>query len=120
MSGFNTAVAAIDIAEVSIKVMKVGYTLVSDVKHYGTDAPKLGLKFQQLSHRYDSLQKVLFEAKKFPFLHGKKLFEVLPDYSQKIVVQLLLELLRLLYAHFALEQNYAVSSDPSQSKSGFA
>src|SRR5271170_623954 len=120
MTGFETAAAAIEIAEVTIKVMKVGHTLVSDVRHYGTDAPRLGLKFQQNSHRYDSLQKVLFEAKKFPFLQGKRLFEVLPDHSQKIVVQLLLELLRLLYAHFALEQKYAASSEPSQSKSGFA
>ena len=45
---------------------------------------------------------------------------MLPDYSQKIVVQLLLELLRLLYAHFALEEKYAASSDSSQPKSVFA
>lgn len=112
--------AAIQIAEVTAKVMKVGHTIVSDVRHYGTDATKFGLKFRQNSHRYDSLQKILFEAKKFPFLQGKRLFEVLPDHSQEIVVQLMLELLRLLYAHFALEQKYATSSDPSQSKSGFA
>jgi serine/threonine protein kinase len=119
MAGFETAVAAIEIVKVTIKIIRIGHTLLSDIKHYGTDARKLGLKFQQNFHCYDSLQKVLFEAKKFPFLQGKKLFEVLPDQSQTIVTQLLLELLRLLYAHFALEQKYAVSSEASQSSSGF-
>ena len=120
MTSLQTTAAAIDVARVTIKIIKVGYNLMSDVRHYGTDAPKFGLQFQQLSHRYDSFQRVLFEDKKFPFLHGKKVFQVLPDYSQQIVVQLLLELLRLLYAHFALEQKYTASYDPSQPKSSFA
>jgi len=119
MVGFETAAAAIEVVEVTLKIIKIGHTLLSDVKHYGTDARKFGLKFQQNSHCYDSLQKVLFEAKKFPFLQGKRLFEVLPDQSQTIVTQLLLELLRLLYAHFALEQKYATYSEPSQTRSGF-
>ena len=120
MTSLQTTAAAIEVARVTIKIIEAGYNLMSDARHYGTDAPKLGLQFQQLSHRYDSFQKVLFEDRKFPFLHGKKVFQVLPDYSQKILVQLLLELLRLLYAHFALEQKYAASSNPSQPKSAFA
>ncbi|EAS31018.1 uncharacterized protein CIMG_06497 [Coccidioides immitis RS] len=120
MDSFQSVVAAVEIVQVTIKVLRVGYDTVSDVKQYGTDAAKLGLKFQQLSHRYDALQKVLFEGEKFPFLHGRKLFEVLPDQSQNIVVQLLRELLQLLYAHFALEQKYAISSEPSRTRSDFA
>ena len=45
---------------------------------------------------------------------------VLSNHSQKIVVELLWELLRLLSAHFALEEKYAASSDPYQPRSGFA
>ncbi|WEW59273.1 hypothetical protein PRK78_004742 [Emydomyces testavorans] len=120
MAGFETAAAAIEIAQVTIKVLRAGFTLVNDVRHYGADAAKLGLKFQQLTHRYDSLQKVLFKAEKFPFLHGKNLFEVLPAQSRDIVVQLLQELLQLLYAHFLLEQKYSASSEPSGSRSDFA
>ncbi|KAF3491799.1 uncharacterized protein GIQ15_01316 [Arthroderma uncinatum] len=119
MPGFETTAAAISVAEVTIKVLTVGYSFVSDVRHYGVEAATLGLKFQQLSHSYDSLQKVLFESGKFPFLHGEKLFDVLPEYSQKLVVQLLRELLRLLYAHFVLEQKYAASSQTSGSNPEF-
>ncbi|KMU83111.1 hypothetical protein CIHG_00893 [Coccidioides immitis H538.4] len=71
MDSFQSVVAAVEIVQVTIKVLRVGYDTVSDVKQYGTDAAKLGLKFQQLSHRYDALQKVLFEGEKFPFLHAE-------------------------------------------------
>lgn len=54
MSGLETAVAAMNVAEMTLKVLKVGVTIISDARNYGKDAKTLGLKFQQLAHRYDS------------------------------------------------------------------
>lgn len=101
MSDFETVAAAIGVAQ--IKVLDAG---LSNVKHDGTDAPKISLQFQQLSHHYDSMQSVLFDAKKFPILHGKSVFDVLPDHSQEAILQLLIELPHLLYFRFALGRKY--------------
>lgn len=118
MSGFEAASAAIGVADITIKVLNAGYTILSNVRHYGSNAPEISLKFQQLSHRYDSMQKVLFDAQKFPFLNGKRVFDVLPNHSQELVLQLLLELLRLLYAYFALKEKYNASADPVSTSPG--
>lgn len=113
MSGVETAAAAWELAQCTVKILKFGYGLMSDVRHYGKDAAALGLKFNQLSHRYDSLQKVLFQSNKFSFLQGRQLFVELPEESQKLVQQLLKELLRLLYDHFVLEKKYMEILHPS-------
>ncbi|KAF4414639.1 kinase-like (PK-like) [Fusarium acutatum] len=113
MSGLKTAVAAINVAEMTLKVLKIGVTITSDARNYGKDARTLGLKFQQLTHRYDSLQKILFQVDKFAFLHRKNLFSQLPEETCKVIRQLFLELLQVLYVHFALEQQYAKTAEES-------
>ncbi|KAJ9413177.1 hypothetical protein QL093DRAFT_1119146 [Fusarium oxysporum] len=116
MSGLETAVAAMNVAEMTLKVLKIGVTIISDARNYGKDARTLGLKFQQLTHRYDSLQKILFQVDKFAFLHGRNLFSQLPEETCKVIRQLFLELLQVLYVHFAIEQQYVETAEESPTK----
>jgi DNA integrity scanning protein DisA with diadenylate cyclase activity len=74
MPGLETAVAAMNVVEMTLKVLKIGVTIISDARNYGKDARTLGLTFQQLTYRYDSLQKILFQVDKSTFLHGRNPF----------------------------------------------
>ncbi|KAF7558233.1 hypothetical protein G7Z17_g98 [Cylindrodendrum hubeiense] len=113
MPGFEIAIGALGVAQMTLKVLDVGVTIISNARHYDKDAEALGLKFQQLTHRYNSLQKVLFQTDKFTFLHGKSLFSQLPKDTCKIIHQLFVELLQVLYVHFALEQQYVKTAEQS-------
>jgi hypothetical protein len=105
-----------NVAEITLRVLKVGVAIISDARNYGKDAATLGLKFQQLTHRYDSLQKILFQVDKFAFLRGRNLFSQLPEETCRIIRQLFLELLQVLYVHFALEQQYVKTAEESPKK----
>ncbi|KAF2470807.1 uncharacterized protein BDR25DRAFT_287024 [Lindgomyces ingoldianus] len=97
--------AAIALIEPTIKLINGTLDFIQDTNNFGKDAYDLGLKMSQQKSRYDSLQKVLFEDNKFPFINGKP-FAHLPEEKQRILLAMLREIPQLLFEYYVTEVSY--------------
>lgn len=114
------ALAAISLIDPTIKLLDFTITFVHDARHSSKAASENGLKLSELKNRYDSLQKVLFQEEKFPFVKGR-LFDALPVKTQRLGLQMFRELPQLLYEYNAVEASYQsrqTSSKQSDSSTG--
>lgn len=102
----------IGLVPLTIKLIGFLKTLIGDVRHSGSDSQRLGQKFEKLSLRYVSIQKVLFDDQKFTFVRGN-VYDNLPHERQQIILRLLKELPRLLYNYYLIENSRRIhlSSD---------
>ena len=100
---------SVGLVPTALKLIDFWADFIHDARHCGSDAQRLSLRFEQLSLRYKSLQSILFDEAKFPFVQGP-LFNSLPQKEQSVITGMLRELPRLLYEHYLVARNYAVKS----------
>ena len=98
----------------TMKLINAWTTFIKDIRNSGDDAKKLSLQFEQLSLRYRSLVRVLFNTDKFSFIEGV-LFDKLPSREQDTISGMLKELPQLLYEHYLIANAYQL--DPNSPKS---
>src|SRR5579862_8032663 len=89
---------------ITLKLLKGWKNFMSSVKSTERDAELLKVRFEQLTLRYTSLQDILFEPNKFPFIEGR-LFDHLLGDQQCILQVMFQELARVLYTCYKLESS---------------
>src|ERR1700733_11809974 len=98
----GVALGAVALVSPTLALIDFWTRFIGDVRRFGEDSARLGSKFAQLSSRYRSLQNVLFDEKKFPFVE-KSIYDDLPETDQALILSMLRELPRILYEYYLIE-----------------
>lgn len=78
---------------------------IDSERSYGSDAEKLRVRCSAQQKRLESLERVLFDAGKFPFVTGR-IWDHLPEPVQVDVVDMLRQLYTLLDEYLAVKKKY--------------
>ena len=114
MSGAEAAagivLGAVALVPPTLSLIEFWTKFIRDTRRFGEDSAKLSLKFSQLSAEYESLQRVLFDANKFSFLHEASVYDTLTNRFQVLILAMLKELPRVLYEYYLIEKAYEVEN----------
>jgi len=113
------ALAIVSLIAPTLKLLDATIAFIQDTRHSSKDAHNASTRMSQLKNRYDSLQKILFQQNKFSFIEGR-LFDQLPEETQRLGLGMFQELPQLLCEFNAIERSYYSKLGPLQANQGAA
>jgi hypothetical protein len=103
----GVALAAVALVPPTLTLIDFWIRFTGDVRRFGEDSVKLSFQFAQASSKYRSLQSVLFDEKRYPFVQ-KSIYDDLSETDQILILSMLRELPRILYEYYLIEKAYEV------------